>query len=211
MGVKIENAYILKSFTINEADKVIVVLNEKGEKLSLIAKNGVRIKSRFQGKLEPFSFVKLEYFDNGKSGLKPLNSVEVSKNLQSFIKGDMKKFLAFSFINEVIDAFVYEKEKNPRIFRLLKHVVDCLENGIALKNAITYFSLWILKLSGIMPEVNTPDFSDEEIKCVENILKNPLDKLECSISDKLFNFAIEQLISSSTKDFKSFVMLKDLI
>ncbi len=211
MGVKIENAYILKSFTINEADKVIVVLNEKGEKLSLIAKNGARIKSRFQGKLEPFSFVKLEYFDSGKSGLKPLNSVEVSKNLQSFIKGDMKKFLAFSFVNEVIDAFVYEKERNPRIFRLLKHIVDCLENGVGLKDAITYFSLWILKLSGIMPDVKNPDLSDEDIKCVQDIFKTPLDKLGCSISEKLFLFAIEKIFTSSNKDFKSFSMLKEFL
>ncbi|BBB33520.1 hypothetical protein TTHT_2081 [Thermotomaculum hydrothermale] len=205
MSVKIEKAYILKSFVINESDRVISVLNEKGEKISLVAKGGNRLKSRFQGKLEPFSFVKVEYFDRGKGGLNSLNNVELLENLQKWIKGDMKKFFALSFLNEVTDRFVYEKERNSKIFRLIKHVIDSLKDGVDLKLAISYFSIWMLKLSGVLSEFN------EEIQCLNEILAKPLDKLDCKEPQTIFNFGLDLISKNSDKPLSSADMLKNLI
>ena len=204
MSVKIEQAFILKTFVINESDRVVVAINEKGQKISLVAKGGNRLKSRFQGKLEPFSFVKLDYFDRGKGGLNSLNNVELEENLQKWVKGDMKRFLALSFICEVADRFVYEKEKNPKLFRLIKHVVDSLKENCDLKLGVSYFCIWILKLSGLLKEI------DEDIPCLKEVLDNPLNKIDCKDTTPLFNTAISLVLETSDKPFNSATMLKTI-
>ncbi len=207
MGVKKERAFILKSFVIQEADKVITVLNESGQKVSLVAKGANRHRSRFAGKCEVFSFVNVSYFDSGKKGLKPLNEIEVLDNLQKWVKGDMKKFLALSFIVEIADNFVYESEKNPKIFRLLTHVLSFLKEGGDFKLAVSYFIIWMLKLSGLLKD----EVPERVANCVENTLKNPVDKTECPEREEFFDFAVNLLKESSQKDFNSYAMLKGII
>ncbi len=207
MGVKKEKGFILKSFVIQEADRVITVLNESGQKVSLIAKGGNRHKSKFAGKLEPFSFANLNYFDSGKKGLKPLNEIEITDNLQRWIKGDMKKFLTLSFLTEIADNFVFESEKNPKIFRLVNHVILSMKEGKDFKLSLSYFIFWMLKLSGLLKE----DFPEDLSSCVEEILKNPLDKIDCQQNDALFDFAVFLLKENSGKDFNSYAMLKGII
>ncbi len=205
MSVKIEQAFILKTFVINESDRVVVAINENGQKISLVAKGGNRLKSRFQGKLEPFSFVKLDYFDRGKGGLNSLNNVELEENLQKWVKGDMKKFLALSFISEVVDRFVYEKEKNPRLFRLIKHVVDSLKQNCDLKLCVSYFCVWILRLSGVLKE------SGREIPCLNSVLEKPLNKINCENTTPLFDFAVNLIGEKADKPLNSAQMLKGIL
>ena len=205
MSVKKEKGFVLKAFVINERDRVVVLLNEQGQKVSLIAKGGNNLKSRFQGKLEPFCFVLVNYFDSEKKGLKPLNEVELIENLQGWVKGDMKKFLSLSFLTEAADRFVYEKEKNPRIFRLINHVISSLKKGVDLRLGISYFSVWILKLSGLLK-----DF-EEEIPCLNEILEKPLDKLNCKDTKVIFELGMDLISKSSDQTFNSAEMLKSLI
>lgn len=207
MAVKKEEGFILKTFVIQEADRVAVLLNQNGEKLSLVAKGGNRLKSRFSGKLEPFSFVIANYFDPDKKGLKPLNEIEVKDNLQRWIKGDMKRFLILSFLSEITDNFVFEKEQNPRLFRLIKHVVSSLKEGADYKLTLSYFIVWILKLSGLLKE----NYPDEISQCISSILKNPIDKVDCKENNTLFEYAISLLCENSDKDFKSYSMLKNFV
>jgi len=144
--------YVIKTFTINDADKVAVVLTESGLKKSLIAKNGVRLKSAVAGKLEPFNFVEAEWFEKEGQNLNSLNHVTVTKSYFKRISGDMARFMAFSFYSELADVLVHGEEGSPKFYRLLTHTFDFLNTNDDLQTATVYFMFWSLKLLGVFPE-----------------------------------------------------------
>ena len=144
--------YVIKTFIINDADKVAVVLTESGLKKSLIAKNGARLKSAAAGKLEPFNFVEAEWFEKEGQNLHPLNNVTVTKSYFKRISGDMARFMAFSFYSELVDLLVHGEEGSPKFYRLLTHTFDFLNTNDDLQTATVYFMFWSLKLLGVFPE-----------------------------------------------------------
>ncbi len=155
MSVKKEKVYIIKAYTINDADRVVVFLTEKGKKKSAVSKNALRLKSRFAGKLEPYNFCMLEYFEKKEDSgdLCKLNSVEVEISCFKSIGGKMEKFTAFSLISEILDSFVYGNEGGDKIFRLTEHCLSYLqENNANITAALSYYIFWLLKLSGVLPE-----------------------------------------------------------
>jgi DNA repair protein RecO (recombination protein O) len=155
MSVKKEKAYIIKAYTINDADRVIVFLTEKGKKKSAVSKNAMRLKSRFAGKLEPYNFCVLEYFEKKEDSgeLCKLNSVEVLDSCFKSIGGKMEKFTAFSLISEILDSFVYGNDGEEKIFRLTEHCLGYLqERDVNISATLAYYIFWLLKLSGVLPE-----------------------------------------------------------
>lgn len=156
MSVKKEKVYIIKAHTINDADRIIVFLTESGKKKSGVAKNALRLKSRFSGKIEPYNICNLEYYEkNDESGnLCSINSVEVEKSCFKSVGGNMTKFTALSLLNEILDNFVYGFESSPKVFRLTEHCLTYFENKDANISAVlSYFIYWLLKLSGVMPQI----------------------------------------------------------
>jgi len=143
---------VIKTFTINDADKVAVVLTESGLKKSLIAKNGARLKSAVAGKLEPFNFVEAEWFEKEGQNLHPLNNAAVTKSYFKRISGDMARFMAFSFYSELADLLIHGEEGSPKFYRLLTHTFDFLDKNDDLQTATVYFMFWSLKLLGVFPE-----------------------------------------------------------
>ncbi len=154
MGVEALRAYVIKTFTINEADRVAVLLTEKGDKVSAIARNGARLKSGVAGKLEPFNFVQIDLFIKDGQKLHPVNQVTLEKSYFKRISGDMTRFMVFSHLSELVDKTVHGEEGNPKIFRLLSHCFEALEGDIPVPLAVAYFQYWILKLAGMWPDEN---------------------------------------------------------
>ncbi len=171
---------MIKTFTINDADRVGVVLTESGMKKSLIAKNGARLKSAMAGPLEPFNFVEAEWFEKEGRKLHPLNHISIKKSYFKRISGDMNRFMAFSYYSELSDILVHGDEGSPKFYRLLTHIFDFLENHNDLQRATAYFMFWSLKLLGIFPDfdhcprcgnpfeqLNGYGFSGEKFCCTE--------------------------------------------
>ena len=61
-----DEAVVLKTFPLGEADRVIVMLTKKHGKVRAVAKGVRRLKSRFGGRLEPFMRVNA-LFATGKT------------------------------------------------------------------------------------------------------------------------------------------------
>jgi len=150
VSVTRQQAYVIKTFTINEADTVAVLLTESGEKKSAIAKNGARLKSTVAGKLEPFNFVEVELFEKENQKLHPVNQVSVIKSSLQDISGDMTRFFVFSLLSEIVDRTVHGAEGNGKLYRLVGHVMDGMRNGVPPAHAVAYFMFWKLRLDGVI-------------------------------------------------------------
>lgn len=151
MSVRTIDAYVIKTFTLNEADRVATLLTAEGKKLTAIAKNGARLKSASSGKLEPFNFVSVDLFQKEGQGMCPVNQVSVTRSYFNQISGDMKRFMVFSFLSEVVETTVHGEEGNPKLYRLLTHCFEAMADGVSPELAVAYFQYWILRMAGIWP------------------------------------------------------------
>ena len=54
---------VIKSYGLAEADRIVVLLTQEHGMIRGVAKGAKRLKSKFGSGLEPFSVVKVEYFE----------------------------------------------------------------------------------------------------------------------------------------------------
>lgn len=142
---------ILKSYTLAEADKIVVFLTQQHGLIRGVAKGAKRLKSRFGGSLEPFSIVNLTYYQKEERELVSISSLDLQK---SFFSDAVKpEFLQkFAYLAELLIEFAPPNEPNERLYRM---ACICLETAVKepqhLENIALYFELWILRLAGFLP------------------------------------------------------------
>ena len=63
MGLRNDQGIVLRSYPFGEADRVVVILSPNNGKLRTVAKGIRKTKSRFGGRLEPFTHVDLVLYE----------------------------------------------------------------------------------------------------------------------------------------------------
>lgn len=146
---------VLKTFSLAEADKIVVFLTPDFGLLRGVAKGAKRLKSRFGGGLEPFSEVHLAFFQKEERELVSIRGIDLQRSYFEVISNPV--FLQnFSYLAELLIEFVPPHEPNPRIYRMAN---VCLQTSAErpefLVNVTLYFELWLLKLGGYLPSWET--------------------------------------------------------
>src|SRR5262249_56270227 len=75
--------------------------------------------------------------------------------MYSALNGEMADggVVALSYVAEVIDQLLPEREPSDDIFRLTLAVVNHLQ-GESIWMPLTYFDLWIVRLNGLLPDLH---------------------------------------------------------
>jgi DNA repair protein RecO (recombination protein O) len=124
-----------------------------------VAKRARRPKSSFGAGLERLSYVRMSYFQRETRELVNLDSCELIRS-QFDLVSDYRSGVALDYFAEVSEQMLPAAEPNEKFFRLLLAVLDYLRpagEGEFLGRAwcaVTYFSLWSLRLSGWLPELH---------------------------------------------------------
>lgn len=152
MSLNETESLVLKSYTLAEADKIVVFLTQNHGLIKGVAKGAKRLKSRFGGTLEPFSIVTLTFFQKEDRELVSIRNLELKKSY--FEKaGDTEFLKKFSYLVELLIEFAPPNEPNEKLYRM---ALICLETAIKENNSLDsislYFELWILKLAGYLPD-----------------------------------------------------------
>jgi len=144
---------------------VVSFLSRDQGKLRGVAKRARRPKSPFGAGLERLSHVRVAYFQRETRELVNLDSCELIRS-QFGLVSDFEAGVALDFFAEVAEQLLPDAEPNERFFRLLLAVLDSLQPAVAGRvqnavedagkvwRAVTYFSLWAVRLSGLLPELN---------------------------------------------------------
>lgn len=142
---------ILKTYSLAEADKIVVFLTPNGGLVRGVAKGAKRLKSRFGGALEPFSTVNITYFQKEERELVSINQIELKKSF--FAKASNPYFLQkFAYLTELLVEFAPPSEPNERLYRMACVCLETVdENKNNLESIILYFEIWLLKLGGYLP------------------------------------------------------------
>lgn len=142
---------------MKEADLVVSFLTRDQGKLRGVAKRARRPKSGFGAGLERLSHVRMAYFQRETRELVNLDSCELIHS-QFGLASDYWASVALDYFAEVSEQLLPSAEPSEKFFRLLVAVLDSLQppNGDPGRvwRAVTYFSLWAVRLSGWLPELH---------------------------------------------------------
>ena len=80
-------AIVLKTKPYGESDKIVTFLSETHGKITGIAKGAKRSQKRFVNSLEPFSLVKLGFYERPQSSLVFINSSDLLFSFSRIVTG----------------------------------------------------------------------------------------------------------------------------
>jgi DNA repair protein RecO (recombination protein O) len=152
MGLVETEGLILKSYSLAEADKIVVFLSQNQGLVRGVAKGAKRLKSKFGGSLEPFSIVQITYFQKEERELVSISQIELVK---SYFENaaDPEFFQKFAYISELLTEFAPPHDPNERLYRMIKKCLEtAAENPQSLESVVLYFELWLLRLCGYLPD-----------------------------------------------------------
>lgn len=152
MGLVDTDAIVLRTYNLAEADKIVVFFARKTGLVRGVARGARRLKSRFGAGLEPFTLVSLSYFEKEGRELVSLRQTEILRS-HFALSADENILAALSYMAELVMEYAPPHEADERLFRLFCACVDALkENPLQVEAALRYFELWILRLSGFLPD-----------------------------------------------------------
>ena len=168
MPARESEALILRTYPFREGDLIVSFLARDLGRLRGVARGARRPKSRFGAGLERLAHVRLFYFHRENRDLVSLDSCELIES-QFGVLADYSLGVALDFLAEVSEQILPEHEPNDRFFRLLLLVLDHLRTAGSggLWPALTYFSLWAVKLGGWLPDLDTCTTCGVEIPAPE--------------------------------------------
>ncbi|NOT61774.1 MAG: DNA repair protein RecO [Acidobacteria bacterium] len=150
------HAFVLRSFTLKEADKICVLLTREAGQVRGVAKGARRLRSRFGASLEPFTEVQITYYQNESKELVALSSCEIVQS--NFAAGISSERLGvIHYLTELLIEFTPAHEPNERVYRLVTATVETLKvaDDAQLVALTRYFEVWLLKLAGFLADMKS--------------------------------------------------------
>ncbi len=171
MSVLTSEAVVLRTWPVHEADLLVSFFTRDYGRLKGMAKAALKSRKRFGGALEPMTLARAWFAERPRQELVRLDQLEILRSpLSSPV--DQARMAVLSFYAEVIDEALPERDPQATVFRLLANV---LEQTSAVKAeteqhesagpqfsgpqfsgpwmALTYFSLWMTRLMGLLPDI----------------------------------------------------------
>ena len=145
------DALILRTYKLAEADRIVVFLTSDRGKRRGVAKGARRVRSRFSGGLEPFTRVRLSYFERENRELVRLSYVDPVVSLFSSQTSDALTHA--SYFAELVDMWALEGDPSERLYRLGASVVAAIANDAPVDRVARYFEYWLLRLQGVYPSI----------------------------------------------------------
>ncbi|CAN5225221.1 DNA repair protein RecO [soil metagenome] len=153
MAVYKSKGIVLRSIRYGEADRILDLYTLDVGLISAIAKGIRRTKSRFGARLEPLSCVDFMAYQG-----RTLHTVTQAEVLRSFhgVREDLARFEAAAGMVRTVRALSGGDEADRRVFNLLYHGLDSLENresGFGTVEAA--FGLKLSMLAGYAPQLDS--------------------------------------------------------
>jgi DNA repair protein RecO (recombination protein O) len=144
-------AIVLRTWPFHEADLVVSLFTREQGRVKGVARHAMKSRRRFGGALEPMTHVRASYAEKPRQELVRLDAFEIlSSPLSRPV--DYARTAALEMVAEVLEEAMPEGAVDDAVFRLALAVLDELHVG-RVWMPITYFSLWMNRLMGWMPEL----------------------------------------------------------
>jgi DNA repair protein RecO (recombination protein O) len=173
MPAQVSETFVLRTYPFREADLIVSFFTRDLGKLRGVARRARKPKSPFGSGLERLSHVRMAYFQRENAELANVTGCELIQS-QFNLGSDYERGIALDFFTEVAEHLLPPHEPSEKFFRLMIAVLVFLRSGGGTWPAILYFSLWSVRLSGILPELRVSQSSAE---IAEEMLANSIANL----------------------------------
>jgi DNA repair protein RecO (recombination protein O) len=147
------DAIVLRTYNLAEADRIAVCLTRSSGLVRAVAKGARRMKSRFGAALEPFTLIKLAFYERENRELVAISTAEILKSHFN-LAAQLEASEVLAYMGELVSEFAPPHEANEKLFRMLIACVDALETSTGpARLVLRYFEVWLLRLAGLFPDV----------------------------------------------------------
>ena len=181
MSVLTSEAVILRTWPVHESDLLVSFFTRDYGRLKGMAKAALKSRKRFGGALEPMTLARAWFAERPRQELVRLDQLEILRSPLS-TPVDQTRMAVLSFYAEVIDEALPERDPQATVFRLVASVLEqtnavkaeagnsgagqagIMQAGDARAQSagpavsgpwmgLTYFSLWMTRLMGLLPDI----------------------------------------------------------
>jgi len=153
MPQKSEEAVLLRTYAVGEADQILVFLTRSEGKLRGRAHSSRKSRKRFGGALQPLSHLRVHYFEREGRDLARIDECDLLHSYFEVQQG-LRAAGYLSYVAELTEEFCREKQPEERFFRLLVATLEAVEAGADPAWSARYFELWTLRLHGLLPDLS---------------------------------------------------------
>ena len=174
MPARVSETFVLRTYPLRESDLIVSFFTRDLGKLRGVAKRARRPKSPFGSGLERLSRVRMAYYQRENAELLNLQSCELIES-QFDLQADYGRGIALDYFTEVAEHLLPPHEPNEKCFRLLIAALAHMRAQGDLWPAVLYFTLWAVRLTGVLPELRV---SRESAEIAEEMFVTPLSALK---------------------------------
>jgi len=151
MSVLTSEAVVLRTWPVHEADLIVSFFTRDYGKVRGVAKSALKSRKRFGGALEPMTVARSWFAERPRQELVRLDRLEILRSPLS-TPVDHARMTVLSFFAEVLDEALPDHDPQETVFRLLLAVLEqtTVEQPWM---PLTYFSLWMTRLMGLLPDI----------------------------------------------------------
>lgn len=179
MSVLTSEAVILRTWPLREADLIVSFFTRDYGRVKGVAKSALKSRRRFGGALEPMTVARAWFAEKPRQELVRLDQLEIVRSPLA-APVDHVRMAVLSFYAELMDEVLPEHDPQETVFRLL---VSVLEQTTVEQPwmPMTYFSLWMTRLMGLLPDVARCTACGETLKAGEVWFQSYADGLFCEV------------------------------
>src|SRR5213082_3523299 len=147
MGLYRDQGVVLRTIRLGESDRIVTLVTQGHGKVRAVAKGVRKTKSKFGGRLEPTSHVRLLLYEG-----RELDIVTQADTIDHFrtIREDLDRVGRATSLLEAVDQVAQEREANPRLYQMLVGALRALAARPAPLLVPAFF--WkLLSLEGAHP------------------------------------------------------------
>jgi DNA repair protein RecO (recombination protein O) len=179
MGVLTSEAVVLRTWPVHESDLIVSFFARDYGRVRGVAKAALRSRKRFGGALEPMTVARAWFAERAGQELVRLDQLEIVRSPLS-LPVDHTRMAVLSFFAEVLDEALPDHDPQETVFRLLLAVLEqtTVEQPWM---PLTYFSLWMTRLMGLLPDIAHCTACGEALAAGETSFNSASDGLFCAL------------------------------
>ena len=157
MPIYESHAIILKSFKLNEADRIVTFFTSRYGKIKAIAKGAIKPKGRYLGRLELFVHCNMIAFGKERMNLLRLNSCDIVNSFLPIREGFDALSHAFVAV-ELVNTVQKECDENREAYQLLLDALIAISaetDRNKLETLLRIFELKYISCMGYKPNLHS--------------------------------------------------------
>ena len=153
MPSRADEAIVLARYPFRERDLVVTLLTRVGGQVRVLARHVRGARGSRASALEPLATIRVSYFERRGSELATLDEAALVRSAFPLAAAPAA-WAAGQVVAELALVFFPPGERLEAPYRLIDRCVGALLAGAPPLAVVAYAELWLMKLSGVLPELD---------------------------------------------------------